>query len=94
MNSNLQNTSAIHPALLAYVGLGGEQMRLVIDGGQAVPILYRRCIEQMYGSMTKIVQVYKVTVESTIGSRFKIDLECINAEKSILTLFPNQMLKC
>ncbi len=49
----------------------------------------RRCIEQMYGSITKIVEVYKVTVESTIGNGFKIDLECINAEKAVLTLLPN-----
>ncbi len=50
MNSNLQNTSAFHPALLAYVGLGGEQMRLVIDRGQVVPIYIdvalNRCTDQ------------------------------------------------
>ena len=81
MSSTLQNTSAIHPTLLA--NIGGEQVRLMIDTGPSSSYICtylitklrlrpvrkeRRCIEQIYGSMTKIVEVYKVTVESTIGN--------------------------
>ncbi|CAB4034596.1 Pro-Pol poly [Paramuricea clavata] len=82
----------------------GKQVRLMIDTGASSSYICtdvitelglqparkeRRCIEQMYGSMTKVVEVYNVTVKSTIGNEFKVDLECINAEKSILTHLPN-----
>ena len=102
MSSTLQNTSAIHPTLLANVE--GKQVRLMIDTGASSSYICtdvitklglqparkeRRCIEQMYGSMTKVVEVYNVTVISTIGNEFKVDLECINAEKPILTHLPN-----
>ena len=102
MSSTLQNTSAIHPTLLANVE--GKQVRLMIDTGASSSYICtdvitklglqparkeKRCIEQMYGSMTKVVEVYNVTVKSTIGNEFKIDLECINAEKPILTHLPN-----
>ena len=100
MSSTLQNTSVTHPTLLARIG--DVQVRTMIDTGASSSYICpdvtklglqptrkeRRCIEQMCGSITKIVEV-NVTVESTIENGFKIDLECINAEKPILTKLPN-----
>ena len=47
----------------------------------------------MYGTMRKIVEVCSVTVHSLTVERFSIDLECINAEKDVLTHLPNPNIK-
>ena len=53
----------------------------------------QRCIELMYGTMRKIVEVYGVTVHSLAVEGFSIDVECINAEKGVLTHRPNPNIK-
>ena len=53
----------------------------------------QRCIEQMYGTMRKIVEVYSVAVHSLAVKEFLIDAECINAEKDLLTHPPNPKTK-
>ena len=53
----------------------------------------QRCIEQMYGTMRKIVEVYSVAVHSLAVKEFLIDAECINAEKDLLTHPPNPKIK-
>ena len=46
-------------------------------------------IEQMYGSMRKMVEIYKVNIESNIGNSFTLEIDCINADKDVLTYLPN-----
>ena len=53
----------------------------------------QRCIEQMYGTVTKHVDIYDIHVKPTTVSGFCLDVECIHAEKGILTLFPNPNVK-
>ena len=53
----------------------------------------QRCIEQMCGTMRKIVEVYGVTVHSLAVEGFSIDFECINAEKHALPHLPNPNIK-
>ena len=43
--------------------------------------------------MRKIVEVYSVTVHSLAVEGFAIDVECINAEKDVLTHLPNPNIK-
>ena len=49
----------------------------------------KRAIEQMYGTITKQVEIYPITVESNVVDGFTIDLNCINGEKEFLTYLPN-----
>ena len=50
-------------------------------------------VEQMYGDVTKLVEVYRVTVESLAVDNFIIELECINAEKGVITYLPNPRIE-
>ena len=49
----------------------------------------KRTIEQMYGTVTKQVEIYPITVTSNIVDGFTIDLQCINGEKDFLTYLLN-----
>ena len=49
----------------------------------------RRVIQQMYGTVDKQVEIYKVRVESNAIEDFGMELESINAEKPALTYLPN-----
>ena len=53
----------------------------------------QRCIEQMYGTVTKHVDIFDIHIESTAVAGFSLDVECIHAEKGILTLLPNPNVK-
>lgn len=53
----------------------------------------QRCIEKMYGTMRKVVEVYGVTAHSLAVERFSMDVECINAKKHVLTHLPNPNIK-
>ena len=43
----------------------------------------QRCIEQMYGTMRKIVEVYSVAVHSLAVKEFSIDVKCIKRRKRL-----------
>ena len=43
----------------------------------------------MYGTVNKFVEVYEVTLQSLAVPGYNISIECINAEKGILTCLPN-----
>ena len=43
----------------------------------------------MYGTVDKLVEIYKVRVESNAIEGFELELRCINAEKLVLTHLPN-----
>lgn len=49
----------------------------------------RRVIEQMYGIVDKQVEISKVIVESNVSEGFGFELQCINAEKAVLTHLAN-----
>jgi len=43
----------------------------------------------MYGTVDRQVEIYKATVESNVVEDFGFELECINAEKPVMTYLPN-----
>ena len=43
----------------------------------------QRCIEQMFGTTRRNVEVYRVTIESLAVEGFSLEVECINAEKDV-----------
>ena len=43
----------------------------------------------MYGTVDKRVEIYKIHVESNVIDSFGIELQCVSAEKPVLTYLPN-----
>ena len=100
MSSTHHAFGAIHPTLHASVN--GEKVRIMIDTGASSSYICsdmisllglkpvrreKRCIEQMYGSMSKTMEVYKIQLRSIVNEE-TLDIECINAEKYVLTFLP------
>jgi hypothetical protein len=96
------NTAAVHPTLHAKIG--NETAWIMINTGASslyicsdlitklmlVPTLKEnRRIEQMYGTVNKVVEIYEVTLELLAVSGYERTIECINAEKEVLTTLPN-----
>ena len=103
MSALMNHTSTLHPTVLAKIG--GEEVHVMFASGTGRSYLCtdvitklklkpvrkeQRCIRQMYGT---IVEVYSVTVHSLAVEGFSIDVECINAEKHVLTYLPNPNIK-
>lgn len=106
MSALMKHASRLHPT--GREKIGEEEVRVMFDSGAGSSYLCtdvitklklkpvrkeQRCIEQMYGTMRKIVEVYSVTVHSLAVEGFSIDVECINAEKHVLTHLPNPNIK-
>lgn len=49
----------------------------------------QRCIEQMFGTVKKTVEVYNIVIQSSVVEGFSLDVECLNAERGVLTYLPN-----
>ena len=106
MSSLITQASTLHPTLLAKVG--SETVRVMFDSGAGSSYVCtevitklnlrptrkeQRCIEQMFGTTRRNVEVYSVTIESLAVEGFSLEVECINAEKDILTHLPNPRIK-
>ena len=102
MSSMTERSSTIHPPLLATVK--EETVRIMVDTGATSscactdlitklgikPVRReQRCIKQMYGTMKKMVEVYNITIKSSIIEGFQLKADCINAEKNVLTHIKN-----
>ena len=48
-----------------------------------------RCIKQMFQTTGRNVEVYSITIQSLAVEGFSFEVECVNAEKDILTYLPN-----
>ncbi|XP_078361896.1 uncharacterized protein LOC144646227 [Oculina patagonica] len=94
--------TTLHATVIAKIS--GIQARIMLDSGAGSSYISsnlltklnlkpyqteRRVIEQMYGTVDRQVEIYKVTVESNVIEGFGFELECINAEKPVLTHLPN-----
>ena len=97
-----ESSSTIHPTLLATVR--EETVKIMVDTGATTCYICtelitklgikpvrreQRCIEQMYGTMKKTVEVYNVTIKSSVIEGFQLKVDCINAEKNVLTHVQN-----
>ena len=84
--------------------VNGVQTRIMLDSGAGSSYISAnlltklnikpcrtesRVIEQMYGTVDKRVEIYKVHVESNVVDSFGIELQCVSAEKPVLTYLPN-----
>ena len=102
MSNTIGQNGVLHPSLNATIE--NEPVRIMIDTGASSSYICtevitklnlkpirreQRNIEQMYGTMRKIVEIYKVTLHSNVVNDFSLEIECINAEKDILTFLPN-----
>jgi len=99
-------TTTLHPTVVAKVG--SLDVRVMIDTGASSSYVCsdiitelslqpkrreQRCIEQMYGTVTKHVDIFDIHIESATVAGFSLDVECIHAEKGILTYLPNPNVK-
>jgi len=88
--------------------VNGQEARIMIDTGagssyECSDLITRlgispireetRCIEQMYGTVTRRVDIYSFTIESAVVDGFNFVVDCINAEKDVLTSLPNPRIK-
>lgn len=102
MSSLMTEASTLHLTLLAKVG--SETVRVMFDSGAGSSYVCmevitklnlrptrkeQRCIKQMFGTTRRNVEVYIVTIESLAVEGFSLEVECINAEKDVLTHLPN-----
>ena len=106
MSASTWSTSTLHATVRAMVN--GQEARIVIDTGAGSsyvcsdliarlgisPIRQEtRCIEQMYGTVTRRVDIYSLTMESAVVDGFNFVVDCLNAEKDVLTSLPNPRIK-
>ena len=97
---------ALHMMIKGVVN--GHEVRIMIDNGSSSSYICSslitaldlqplrkeaRCIEQMFGTVTKMVELYNIKIKSTTGNHFSLDLNCINGERDILTYLPNPRIK-
>ena len=102
MSSLMNLARTLHPTVLAKIG--AETVRVMFDSGagssyfctdvitklQLKPARKeQRCIEQMFGTMWRKVEVYNITIQSLAVKGFSFGVECVNAEKDVLTYLPN-----
>ena len=102
----IDTSSTLHATIMAKVN--GTPARIMIDSGarssyictQLITKLHlkpvsleTRNIEQMYGTVKRRVQSFKVNIQSNAVERFCLDLNCINGEKDLLTYLPNPKVK-
>ena len=52
-----------------------------------------RCIEQIFDTITKIVEIYRIKIESSVTNEFSLDIRCINGERDVLTYLPNSQFQ-
>ena len=93
-----ESSSTIHPTLLATVR--EETVRIMVDTGATSSYVCKDLItklgiktarmeqcgnKQIYGTMKKTVEVYNITIQSSVIAEFQLKAYCINAEKDVPT---------
>ena len=87
----MDESTTLHASVVAKVN--GVNARVMLDSGAGISYVCtslltqlgikpskveKRAIEQMYGTVTKQVEIYPLTITSNVVDGFKIDLKCIN----------------
>ena len=98
----MEERTTIHATLMAKIN--GIDARIMLDSGAGSAYICkslirllgihpfkteRRVIEQMYGTVMKQVELYRVTVTSKAVDGFNMELKYINWEKDVLTFLAN-----
>ena len=104
--SSCSNSTTLHPTVKAKVN--DRIVRVMIDTGASTSYMCsdiitklslkpvrreRKCIEQLYGTVTKNVEIYRIHIQSMVVDDFELDIDCINAGKEVLTYLPNPKVK-
>ena len=99
---SMEERSTIHATLVAKIN--GIDARIMLDSGAGSSYTCtslirqlgihpfkteRRVIEQMYGTVVKQVELYRVKVTSNAIYGFNMELKCINGEEDVLTFLAN-----
>ena len=99
-------TRTLHPTVVAMVN--GEKVRIMLDSGAGSSYICtdlltklnlkpvrkeKKTTEQLYRTIKKNVEIYKVKLSSLMFEDFTINIECTNAEKDILTYLPSADIK-
>ena len=94
--------TTLHPTVVAHIHR--EEVHIMMDSGAGSSYICtelvtklklkplrkeRKNIEQMYGTVNKLIEIYKVRLTSLSFPEFSINVECTNAKKNILTYLPN-----
>ena len=96
--------TTIHATVMSKVN--GIPARIMIDSGSGssyictslltqlkLKHMEKRIIEQMYGTVSRQVEICQVTVSSEVVGDFEMDLSCINGEMEVLTFLPNPRIR-
>ena len=90
--------SALHP--MSIVTVNSCDVRMMIDSGAGSSYISTtmirilklkpvktetRVIEQMYGAITRKIEIYNITLCSKENLDFTMTIECVNVEKDVLT---------
>ena len=104
--SSCSNATTLHPTVKAKVN--DRTVRVMIDTGASTSYMCldiitklslkpvrrkRKCIEQLYGTVTNNVDIYRIHIQSMVADDFELDIDCINAGKEVLTYLPNPKVK-
>ena len=88
--------------------VNGHEVRIMIDNGSSSSYICSspitaldlqslrketRCMEQMFATVTKMIELYNIKIKSTTGNHFSLDLNGINEERDLLTYLPNPKIK-
>ena len=105
MTVSNSDTRTIHGTVTAVVN--GQEARTMIDRGPSSSYVFSdlvtsfalkqdcqetRYVEQMYGTVTRKVEIYSITIVSKAVEGFSLDVRCINSEKPILTYLRNSRI--
>ena len=105
-NFGVSSGLALHMMVKGVVN--GHEVRIMIDNGSSslyicsslIAVLdlqplrkETRCIEQIFGTVTKMAELYNIKINSTTGNHFSLDLNCVNGERDVLTYLPNPRIK-
>ena len=105
MGAAAEQRRTLHPTVQAITG--GIKARILLDSGAGSSYIStsfitklnlkpirreKKCIEQLYGTIKKDVEIYKIKLSSLIFNDFEMDIECTNAEKEVLTYLPNPQI--
>ena len=106
LSTSASSTSTLHATVRAMVN--EQEARIMFDTGAGSSYVCSdlvtrlgvspnrqgtRCTEQMYGTITRRVGIYSLTIESTVVDGFIFVVDYINAEKNMLTSSPNPRIK-
>ena len=53
----------------------------------------KRIIEQLYGTVSRQVEICQVTISFEVVDDFELDLSCISGEKEVMTFLPNPRIR-